>query len=364
MQMVLPEHANYNHGPNTGGKSRNDWTSPRIWRAYCVTSIALLVLVAAGNMLIDPLDIYGSTLFEPWTVNRYERKLDLAEKVEIPPNVLIIGNSRMESFDPDQVKGITGEPCFNWALPAAGTSTYLAVLDLALNQCNFPLDTVIVGIDPVAFHPSGFVHAQARMVPEYAREFGLDPRWSILRQRIFRLLTIDQTGASLLVLRREIVNAGSPPRLEYRADGMANYPFREESILSGEYNLQKVLDERVPVYPEASFGLYEFRELPESSKAEWMRFLDICTKRDIRVYVFILPMHPQLREAMTEAGADSILTQVTDYVKRTVEEQGGTFRDYTGVESCGGSGDDFYDEVPMRPENCRKILDALLKPQP
>src|SRR3989304_8593597 len=117
---------------------QNKWTNKNAYRIFLAAWIVTLALIAVANILIDPFELYGSGLAEPWQFNRYKRKLELFKEFQPPPSALLIGDSRMESFDPVLVEKITGKRCFNFALPAAAAEGRLAVGALALVECRQP----------------------------------------------------------------------------------------------------------------------------------------------------------------------------------------------------------------------------------
>jgi len=336
------------------------WTSAATTRLYVSAWAVTLVLVSALNFLVDPFDLYGTGIFEPWQFNRYERKLALFENYQPGPEILIMGSSRVEAIDPETVSAITGKRCFNWAQPSASAETILAVIKLAVLENNAPLDTVIVAVDPLVFHPSGWIHPQARMVPAYTHYFSIDPTWINLRERLSRLLTYEQTRSAFLVLRRTLGLDHTPARLEYRTDGFALYHQREAMFNSGDYDLEKILDDRVPVYAENVLGISAFSSLSPERKTCWEEFLDICKQNNIRVYAFIPPMHPRLLDDIREKGLEYLYEETAEYVGSTVSEAGGVFRNYMDIESFGGDPSSFWDEVHMKIPNGEALLIDLL----
>ena len=338
----------------------DEWSRPGFWRTFLIVLGAILALVGMLNVLVDPLDLYGSGWLPPWQFNRYERKLELFSHLNPPAQALILGSSRVESIDPDLVSRLTGKRCFNWGLPSASAEIMLAVLRLAVEEHSAPIELVIVGVDPVAFHPSRWVHPQARLVPAYTRYFERAPRMAGIREKVSRLLTMEQTTTSYLVLRREAGLDEPQERVGYREDGRAVYFQRESAIAAGTFDLQQILGSRIPSYPEESLGLSTFSEMSQSRQRMWEQFLAMCNEKGIRVYVFMPPVHPDLWKLLVEKGAGPIFEEVSAFLDRTVTEAGGVFRDYTQLASFGGDPELFYDEVHMRPGNVEVVLKRLL----
>lgn len=175
-----------------------------------------------------------------------------------------------------------------------------------------------------------------------------------------RLIEIEQLMSSLRVIGRTIGNFQELPVESYRSNGMATYPQYDSEIDAGTFDLEAVLDERVPHYPEGAFGLANFTELSESRMALWEELINLCVERDIMIYSFMAPSHPRLLELLNELDAMWIFQETSDFVERTVTDAGGVYRDYTNLESFEGNPDWFYDEVHMWTSNADLLLENLL----
>ena len=354
------------------------WTQPRFQRAFLVTLIAALLIAAAMNLIVDPFHLYGVGTFPRAEVNHYEMKIELFREFDPPAQALILGSSRVMSFDPEVVEKITGRRCFNFSVPSARTETYYAVLRLALEEesrsgqtdgvgstrgIEAPIDTVIVAVEPEALHPTLPIEPEARFLPEYSRYFIHDPRGraSVLEKALL-LFTLDQTNESISTLRRAMRKQAGRSKLEYRADGFSVQIEREEEIAAGTFDLDARIESRIRKYPERSMRLSEFKELSPTRKAYWEDFLSLCDREGIRVYAFLPPVHPSLWSLLSEIGAEPIFEKVSEYLGRTVSEHGGRFADYTRLDSFGGDPSLFYDEVHMRPSNGERLLRQLLSP--
>ena len=343
---------------NVTGTSRAI-SRPQFTATLAIVCVVTIVLVAALNYVVDPFDLYGISVVEPYQFNRYERKLELFRAYQPPPQALIIGDSRVESFDPELVEELTGLRCFNWAQPSARADTVLATLKIAVDEENAPIEMIIISTDPMLFHPSNWIISQARMVPAYSNYFVDDPSLANLKERVTRLLTVEQTESSIKALQREF-GMGEAPRVEYREDGMAIYPRREEALEAGTYDLEVALEARVPVYPYESLGIDKFSGLSEPRKELWREFIEICEEYGIKIYAFMPPMHPRLWSLLNELECAWIYEETAEYVGATVTEAGGVFRNYTDLDSINGDPELFWDEVHMRPENAELLLRDLL----
>ena len=302
------------------------WSRPAFWRALALTWAITLGFAAILNVIVDPFGIYGTGIFPRAQVNNYEEKLKLFDEFQPPPQALILGSSRVMSLDPETVTRLTGKRCFNFSLPGAKTETYYAVLKLALEH-GAPIDTLIIGVEPEAFHPTLQIEPEARFVPEYSKHFIYDPHGqAAFSEKLSLILTLDQTSESISSLTRLFKSKAGQSKLEYRPDGFSVQIEREDEITAGTFNLNARIDSRVRKYPERSFALSEFKGLSERREQYWTDLLDLCHEHGIKLYVVMPPAHPRLIQLLDELGAGPIFKEVADYLSSTVGEAGGSPR--------------------------------------
>ena len=353
---------------NTGQSSV--WGGIAYWRFTSVSSAIVILAAAIFNLLINPFSIYGIKLIAH-PMGMYEKKFKLYNEFKPPANVLILGSSRVMTLDPEIVENLTGERCFNFWLPGAATETYYAVLKLALTDMHDPIDTVIVGAGIEAFHPSLGIQPEARYIPELSRYFIHDPHGSAtIWDKIGLLFTMDQTLQSAQMaygtLRKSlgrVPQSNEPPKLEYRYDGFTVQAKSDAQIDAGNFDLDAKIEARLrnKRYTERSLAISGWTGLSHARTAYWEDFLKLCKQNDIKVYTFMPPAHPKLIALLSEFNAQPIFDQVSDYLKKSTEENGGTFRDYTDIDNFNGDPNLFYDELHIRKGNGDRILENLLK---
>jgi hypothetical protein len=339
------------------------WSRPAFWRALVLTWAITLGFAAILNVVVDPFGIYGTGVFPRAQVNNYEEKLKLFDEFQPPPQALILGSSRVMSLDPETVTRLTGKRCFNFSVPGAKTETYYAILELALEH-GAPIDTLIIGAEPEAFHPTLPIEPEARFVPEYSKHFIHDPHGqATFLEKLSLILTLDQVSESISSLTRLFKSKTGQSKLEYRPDGFSVEIEREAEIAAGTFDLNARIDSRIRKYPERSMRLSKFKGLSERRKQYWTDLLNLCRERGIRLYVIMPPAHPRLVRLLDELGAGGVFKEVADYLSSTVSGAGGIFRDYTRIESFGGDPSLFYDEIHVRPANGDRLLEKLLTQQ-
>jgi len=335
------------------------WQDRSFTQTFASAWFGTLILIALFNIIVDPFDLYGVNIVEPWEFNRYERKLELFKAYNSPPEVLILGSSRVETIDPDYVTMLTGKPCFNWGLTNGEPGSMLAALSMALNEYNAPIDTVIIGIDPSTFNPEFEVNAQGRLVHAYTRYFLKEPAWTQYSIKLGRLFTIEQIKGGLKALLRSVNPDKGREDKGYDPDGKAVYNDKDELIKNGTFDLEKEMARQIPQFIEVR-GFDRFTELSPDRKANWEAILKICRDKDLKLYVFISPIHPELWERIVEVGGDKTYLEAVDYIKGTVRASGGVYKNFTDPRSFGADLSFFYDSVRMRNENAERLISALL----
>jgi len=339
------------------------WSGIFFWRDFILPVVICLAFVSLINYSINPFSIYAPSIFEPYRENSYVEKTRLFEELKIPPKVLILGSSRAGTVDPALVTELTGKSCFNWALPSSGVEIFNAVLRISIDEHKSPVDMVIVCVDPEVFHPDLWISPQALLAKSFIPYFKGTGLWPKLRSIInsgLRLITLEQLNASFGVIRRELGDPSEKREAIYRPDGLGLYSANERAIADGTYDLDAVISERLTTYPKDNLCFMAGAALSEDRMNKWEKLLDYCDSKGIRVYCYMPPAHPRYLELMDKFGALPFFDKIHEFLKETVAEHNGIFRDYTELESFGGDPNQFYDEAHMRKANNDLILKNLL----
>lgn len=336
------------------------WSFPWISRAFFLSCMVVLLAFASLNYIINPFGIYNTGFFRPWRINLYQHKQELFLKYDPLPNALIMGSSRAGCLDPDLVSQLTGKTCFHWGGPMAGRQAFQAILDLAIDSAGADIDLIVLGVDPVIFHPDFFIHPQLLNEPVLSEFLGSDLLIAKYIDSIERLFTIEQVRTSLLVIRRELGLGAAQIYVEYQPNGFPYQVDREAQIAAGTYDLDSILTWKIPMYPDQLLCLDGSVHISDEKKELWEDFLDEILSHGIKLYAFIPTEHPRMWAHMVELGAEENYRELAEYLDETVTGIGGTFRDYHTIDSFGGSEDDFYDEVHMRKQNGDLLLNDLL----
>lgn len=335
----------------------DEWKKKYFVRLFFAITFGAVVIAGIINYVVDPYDLYGTEYFAPMEINQYEAKLDLFRDYNPLPSSLILGNSRVKSFDPMVVTSYTGTLCYNWGLGFASTEIMLAELRIALEENNAPIELVVIGIDPIMFNTSVAIPKQARVEPGYTRYFAPMPILTANRERMSHMFTMDQLTMSFAAVIRKFLGQESLIEPDYRRDGLTIFAIRHMNDIHGPNDLMEIVTEGAPKYFQQV--LDDWDTLAPERREAWEELLDLCVENDIDIYVFMTPMHPKLWEMVTGFGAQEIFLESFEYCERTVTEAGGFFRNYTNIDSWGGDANLFNDEVHMLPKNSADLMNEL-----
>lgn len=343
------------------------WETSSFWKPTIVTLLAVILLVAGLNFIVDPFGLYGTRLFPQITFNRYSNLRGLYTDFNPKPEALIIGSSRVGCIDPDIVTDLTGYDCFNWGVPAAEAEILLTILKIAIDDFDTPLKMVIVGVEPEIFHPTKRVHPQAMVLRDYTKHFIDDSGLQAFMESSRRLITFEQLWMSAVVIKRKITNSDTGDWMIWRKDGFPIGIIEERLPARYVIDPEKHIDHQVEIFPETFFRLSEFDSLGNERQGYWEEFLAICDENSIEVYAFMPPPHPRILERLHDLGAGPIFDETEKYLRGTVNEVDGTFMNFTSVDSFNGDPEGFVDQVHIKPENgelmIRKLLENFESPE-
>jgi len=341
-------------------KGHESWTKPFYWKIVLTFVAVIIFLTAAINFTVNPFGLYAADFFPKSSFNRYSNLRQLFINSDPQPEAVIIGSSRVGSIDPEIVTEITGRRCFNWGVPAAEAEIYTAILKMAIDEFNAPIDMVIVGVEPEFLHPTKRIHPQAAVLREYTKYFSDESPLNAGIERARRLITYEQLWASAIVVKRLVKGEPSGDWVVWRGDGFPVDVIEDRMPRRYQVDQEERLSNQVEIFAETYFHLSEFDSLSTERKASWEEFLRICNERNIRVYAFMPPPHPRILERLFQLGAEPIFIEAAEYLERTVTDSGGVFKNYTHVESFNGDPDGFQDHVHIHPDNGELMIRDLL----
>lgn len=346
------------------------------WLLACILLAAATIL--AVNWWLDPTGVTGrSTRFgavENLEVRQV--KLDIMERAEQPPDVLVLGSSRSMMLDPQTIEQLTGQRALNAAVSGATTKDAYLYAAYAAERWPDAYPHLVVGLVNDVFREPDASPLDDRL----QGLLGDDETMDVLPM-LEQLLQLQTTRASLLAARREVraggwevlrdpigipapseedaaqlLDASRPD--QYRADGMQLF----DPSIDLTRPLRGRVQHQMQNYLAASFP--EGDEFDGVSGAGLDRFADmvrIANEHGDVPAIFITPFHPQAAE-MLPAEYHQRERRMRAVLRRLqVSGLRFSFHEYDDIATFGGDPEEFYDGIHMTKANTDRLVTLLYR---
>jgi len=281
-----------------------------------------------------------------WPRIGYDRsyKCDLVEKLTSAPDLVVLGGSRAQRFEPSVITRLTGLSAFNFAV-----------------QNIRPADAYAISKYLFARAPATKLHClfaiQATMLVDTPMDQALlyDKRLSQWFPK--DLLASQKRAEGAVIARRVPSSAGSM----YSGRGciLSNgYDRRLAQGITLAASLQTYLTRMVPrAAARSSAG-------ESLSKFYFRKLLRLYNGHGVTPVIVIMPYHPEALSAFRAVGWEKKLTGLKDYLSKLHGRYDFRVLDYTDIGSFGGKSRWFYDGAHITKENARLILQKAVKSAP
>ena len=267
-------------------------------------------------------------------------KGDLLDALKKPPQLVVLGGSRAQRFEPNYIRRLTGLSAFNFALQnsrpegAYAISKYLfsRAPDVKL-RCFYALEATTFGDRPM--HP-GLLY---------------DERFS-------------QWFPPDLVSRQKELN-GPPKRVSfpskrYSPRGLLLHNEYDEMLARGRKQEQTLRVYIADLLPRAAAsGATQTR-----SRHYFEKLLKLYNDHGVTPAIVIMPYHPLVLEAFRKVGWQAKNDALLAYLRELQQTYDLHILDYTEIESFGGDPRFFYDGAHVMKGNARLILEQAVKDAP
>jgi hypothetical protein len=333
-------------------------------------SASILIALAsftALNIFVDPYAECGTGRLLPDDRDSHSRvlKVALLRQHRLPPQVLILGNSRSLHLSPATARHITGLRGFNAAVANGTLWDVLAFLRFTLAQPQHDLRVVVIGLDTfMVLGAIGEPHEELRYFPlvRYLPEAS-PPLAEAQLLRIARLSSADTAATSARLLYYSVM--GPPERLlTFDPNGMIRFARFDDSIAKGRWRgplaggLANVRRQYL-----VNFGGHPDLYGPTLKVLEDV--LEAAQDAGAQVVLFMPPLHSGLAE---ELGRESYylehLALTHDYLQGIAQRYQCAFHDLSTVDRFGGDDRGFIDGTHMIGPNNDLVLQAVLKDIP
>jgi hypothetical protein len=329
--------------------------------AFLFTLVGFTINFLGNATDFFPSPLHPSTSDRSWKT----RRLDEAVAAGRAPQVLIMGSSRVMQVQPDYVAALTGKRVFNYGLSAASPLDFLTELRYVLRIGAKP-ELVIVGIDEVSCS-----NLLSRYFYQAASHWGLFrslpmPERIETTSGVLRSIDLHMTWSSFKTVmggvgpRNRKINRVSAILLD---DGYLIYRDKELAREEGTYDLSKQILETVERWnvgmaargPDAEQAL----RLRERKLQLFDQFLNLANENGVKVYVMLLPLHPDYAEAISTPAMRELRGAIRQRLERSCNDRGVLFRDFTSLASYDGDPQLFWDGAHQQPENLRRMINTL-----
>ncbi len=306
-------------------------------RAFALLFAMVLLGIAVTNFLVNPIGLYSTRLLPQVTWNTREIKPALLQKAEPKPQALVLGSSRSMKISPEDVEELTGLPAFNAAVDAGLAEDWYVMLRYAVERAGAPLKLVIVGVDVEGFHDHLPVDEKL-LYSEALR--GFLPSSDVAGwKRFYKLFTVQQVRLSIRSLRAA-ARGEVKLRQTFEPNGYLHYVEMEAERATGRYDLESKVTKHVSDYV-ARFAGYD--AISAERRSYFEQTLAYCRARNIRVVLFVTPLHDRVAAALEARGYPQRKREVLAMVRELGQEYGASVYDFSDVRNFDGAPAGFYD---------------------
>ena len=278
------------------------------------------------------------------TAPLYDRtfKCDRLERLSEPPELVVLGGSRAQRFEPSQLERLTGLPAFNFSVQNSRPEDVYAIArylfwrapDVKL-RCIWAVQVTTFGDTPL--HPG--LLAEERLTQFL-------PNGLIARQR----------AADAQVAAHEVLWSDEySPRGALFSNG---YDQIEARGIGFDAVMEKYLGRMLP--KAAAPSPLEQRR----SKRYFEKTLRLFNLHGVAPILVIMPYHPDVLAAFRAVGWQAKLDALSEYLDSLRGRYAFEVLDYTELSSFGGDAGGFYDGAHVKRENVRRIVRQVVAAVP
>jgi hypothetical protein len=329
-------------------------------RMLLVAGVVGVVIIGALNAYIDPTGVTGRVT--PWRVAKNSEartaKVDLYDRLDAPPEIVLLGSSRTMKFDPTTVEKITNRRAFNAAVSGATPQDALLFTSLLADKQADDFPHIVWGLDVDQLRRKQLregLSTDARML----QYLPLGQRFATRLTAAGELVTWQTTKLSLKALR-----AGKQPQVSkdqalaaFRGDG---FQLWTRKLPRTPEALRRAVTKQLDNYESLVFGRDSFDQIERAPLTDVRRTIEIANEHGDEPTIFLTPYHPDAATRLKTHEIDRLTREARESV-RQLRDEGLRFRlvDLTNISTFGGDPAGFYDGVHMTPENADRVLRYL-----
>ncbi len=278
-----------------------------------------------------------------WTPNadqpppEYDRnyKLGLVEALDEPPELVFMGGSRAQRFEPSYIRKLTGLSAFNFAVQNNRPEDAYAMSQTLFEMAPDVKLRLFYAVQVTTFN-DGIMHPGLLYDERFSRWF---PDALIAAQKK-KLGTPKPDGI--------------PENNHYSPRGCLLYNSYDERLERGRTQERALATYLERLVPKAAAPLGE----QSRSRRYFEKLLRLYNDHGVTPAIVLMPQHPVALAAFREVGWQAKNDALLAYLHGLEDEYDLRVLDYTEIESFGGKARYFYDGSHVTKENARLLLDA------
>jgi hypothetical protein len=279
-----------------------------------------------------------------WGRLGYDRsyKADLLQKLGTAPELVVLGGSRAQRFDPAVIETLTGLSAFNFAVHNCRTADAYAISKYLFARSP--------GTKLRCFYA---IQATALVDAPMDQALLYDGRFS---QWFPKELIASQKEAQGAPVRGHVPTADVySPRGCIVHNG---YDRHQERGVTLDKALQSYLARMVPRAASTSSAG------ETQSRGYLRRLLRLYNDHGVTPVLVIMPYHPEALSAFLAVGWQTKVDSLKDYLSKLQRRYTFCVLDYTDISSFGGQPQWFYDGAHLTKENASLVLQQAVKEAP
>jgi hypothetical protein len=349
-------------GPGGGGRG--------FVAVLLLVTLGALLVVGLFNGVLDPYGTLGTRVFPTAVESDQGVKVQLADRLRMAPQLIILGSSRGMKAEPSYLQARTGLPGFNAAVSGGMPWDSWAFANFLHDRFPHTRQRYLWFLDVESFRKAP-IDSSLLNVPALSRYLPTGLRRSTRLTGLPWLFSWRTAALSWRVLRAELsgkVAKQSPPALAgggeitaadgsvFAPDGFRLIDYHDRRRARG-VTLARELAGSIAEYGGIFRSYGHLDPLATSYFEKTLRRMNAWGATPV---IVLTPYQPRLLAALKAVGWDARHRQVLAYLEGLRARFHFTLLDMTSVGSFGGSPNGFYDGVHMLVPNMRRLLDAIL----
>ena len=342
--------------PAPAARARAGGDARRFSRLFAGLVAFWIVGQASFNWLVNPWGLYRTKFFEARVTDERHQKTALMHQMQPPPDMLIVGSSRMMRVKPALVAERTGLRPFNAAIPGAYPIDFLVMYRFATEELHAPLRQLLVGVDPLIFFGG---EGSYRKIENNAELRRFLPAQGGLTSDIGQLSLLVSPAQSKDALK-SLFHALRPATHEkamwrvFEPDGWQSRNYQDAKREAGKWDQEAIVAKQLkgwymnPTKPPAPATFTDLEALIARAAADGVRTTVVATPTTARV-----------KDHWRDTGFANQERQIRARLSEIADRHGARFADYSSVENYGGDPTEFYDTIHPTAVNTRLIVEAL-----